>query len=131
MLLLDTNIVSYIFKKDSRANLYRFDLEGSSLAISLITIAELRLWTKISQWGTQRQQEFEIWLKQNFLSLPVDDQLAQRWAIIMMSRRTIGRPIEAHDAWIAATAWQHNFPLVTHNPKDFQHIENIQVIIYA
>jgi tRNA(fMet)-specific endonuclease VapC len=41
MLLLDTNIVSFIFKRDSRATAYAALLQGNRLAISFMTAAEL------------------------------------------------------------------------------------------
>ena len=40
-LLLDTNIVSYILKRDSRAALYAPLLRNNRLAISFMTAAEL------------------------------------------------------------------------------------------
>ena len=39
--LLDTNIVSYLFKGDSRAALYAPHLLGRELAIAMMTVAEL------------------------------------------------------------------------------------------
>lgn len=42
--LLDTNIVSYLFKQDSRAFLYEPHLLNQELAISLMTVAELLQW---------------------------------------------------------------------------------------
>ncbi|MCG8349192.1 MAG: hypothetical protein MI924_15600 [Chloroflexales bacterium] len=39
--LLDTNIVSYLFKRDSRAALYAPHLLDRELAVSLMTVAEL------------------------------------------------------------------------------------------
>ena len=39
--LLDTNIISYLFKRDTRAMLYAPHLLDRELAISLMTVAEL------------------------------------------------------------------------------------------
>ena len=42
-----------------------------------------------------------------------------------------GHPINAGDAWIAATALRHDLPLVTHNRSDFEHIPGLAVISEA
>jgi tRNA(fMet)-specific endonuclease VapC len=39
--LLDTNIVSYLFKRDTRAVLYAPHLLNKELAIAIMTVAEL------------------------------------------------------------------------------------------
>ena len=44
IVLLDTNIVSYIFKRDTRAALYAPLLEGNRLGVSFMTVAELFEW---------------------------------------------------------------------------------------
>jgi predicted nucleic acid-binding protein len=44
MLLIDTNIVSFLFKGDSRASHYAPWLCGQDLAISFVTAAELYKW---------------------------------------------------------------------------------------
>jgi len=41
VLLVDTNIVSYVFKRDTRALAYAPRLNGQTLAISFMTVAEL------------------------------------------------------------------------------------------
>ena len=39
-----------------------------------------------------------------------------------------GRQIGVADAWIAATAFVLNAPLVTDNPKDYRHLEGLELI---
>ncbi len=43
-LLIDTNILSYTYKQDSRAILYEPYLKRNFLIISFMTLAELQLW---------------------------------------------------------------------------------------
>ncbi|MGA3072952.1 MAG: hypothetical protein ABSG56_04590 [Bryobacteraceae bacterium] len=45
--------------------------------------------------------------------------------------RAQGRPISSSDAWIAATALVLPTPLVTNNPKDYCHLDNLQLISAA
>lgn len=54
VVLLDTNIVSYQFKRDTRAGLYAPHLQGQELAISVMTVAELFQWAEIRKWGQAR-----------------------------------------------------------------------------
>lgn len=42
--VVDTDVFSFLFKGDTRAELYRADIEGQRLAISFMTLAELRRW---------------------------------------------------------------------------------------
>lgn len=36
-IVVDTNVISYVFKKDSQAELYRKDLDNKQLIVSLFT----------------------------------------------------------------------------------------------
>jgi predicted nucleic acid-binding protein len=53
-ILLDTNIVSFVLKGDSRAASYTPHLQGRKLAISFMTVAELFQWAAIRNWGARR-----------------------------------------------------------------------------
>lgn len=130
-LLVDTNIVSYLLKRDSRAELYRPVLENQNLVLSLVSVAELRLWSKIYQWQSKRIQEMESYLQQTFTVVGLNDGIAQQWAEIQASSRAQGRPITSEDCWLAATALELKIPLVTHNAKHFQVIPNLEMITFA
>jgi tRNA(fMet)-specific endonuclease VapC len=60
--------------------------------------------------------------------VPFDNELCKQWAGICVERQRLGRPISVQDAWIAATALRHNYPLVTHNGDDFAGITGLNVI---
>jgi predicted nucleic acid-binding protein len=51
IVLLDTNVVSYLFKGDTRGVAYAPLLNGNRLAISFMTVAELFEWAAIRNWG--------------------------------------------------------------------------------
>jgi len=128
VILLDTNIVSFIFKGDSRAKEYAPHLQGKRLAISFMTVAELYQWATIRKWGSQRIKQLEQTLMSNYTVLSFDIALCQKWGEIRAKRRAMGKPISPEDAWVAATALQHDLPLVTHNPKDFEGIPSLEII---
>ncbi len=125
--LLDTNIVSFLFKGDSRAESYAPYLENRRLAISFMTVAELFQWAAVRNWGVLRRRRLEASLH-NFVVLPFDIALCRLWGDIRANCRAAGHPISPQDAWIAATALQYRLPLITHNPSDFEIIEELELI---
>lgn len=125
--VVDTNVVSYLFKNSPIAQLYRPHLVGKVLTISFITLAEVRFWMLWAKWGVTRIARMEAYLQQ-FVLYPADDDLCDVWAQVVYSERTKGRIIGSQDAWIAATAVQTGIPLVTHNRKHFEGIDNLVVV---
>jgi tRNA(fMet)-specific endonuclease VapC len=127
LLLLDTDITSFIFKGSDYASPYMPLLNGHELALSFMTIAELFQWAILRQWGDRRLVQLEQYLS-NYLVIPVDRPLCREWAQVRAERQRAGQVISPQDAWIAATALRHDLPLVTHNSKDFLQIPNLQLI---
>ena len=130
MAVLDTNIVSYAFRGDSRAALYQPWLEQDPPLISFFTLAELYKWSLERGLGPRRSAALEKFIR-GLVVLPVDDLLARRWARLVVERKITGRPMELADAWIAATALRHGLPLVTHNRRHFAGIDGLEVISFA
>jgi predicted nucleic acid-binding protein len=129
MLLLDTDIVSFLFKADSRAQLYAPRLQGQSLAIAFMTVAELYKWPFERNWGEPRKQGLAQHLK-NYIVLPYDDALAWAWAELV-AKTCRARPMSLQDSWVAATALRHALPLVTHNRKHFDNVPGLTMISEA
>jgi tRNA(fMet)-specific endonuclease VapC len=128
MVLLDTNIVSFLLKRDTRAQDYEVYLQDKKLAISVMTVAELFQWAKVRHWGTHKTKELENLLVNDYHTLTIDVATCRLWGEIRADCRSVGRPISAQDAWIAATALQHRLPLITHNPSDFKVIKELNII---
>lgn len=125
--VVDTDVVSYLFKGDTRAEGYRRHLEGVTPAVSFMTVAELYRWAFSRKWGQARIARMEQALR-NYVILPFDAELCRRWALIQTERAAKGRPISTADAWVAACALRHGCPLVTHNLGDFRDIDGLTVI---
>jgi predicted nucleic acid-binding protein len=126
IVLLDTNVVSYLFKGDTRATAYAPLLQGHRLAISFMTVAELFEWATMRAWGQTRLTRLEQTLA-TYVIIPVDVELCRLWGMLRAQQQAAGRTIAPQDAWIAATALRHRLPLVTHNPSDFQSIASLDV----
>lgn len=52
--LVDTDVISYLLREDTRADSYRAFLAGKELAMSFQTLAELRRWALLHRWGAAR-----------------------------------------------------------------------------
>jgi tRNA(fMet)-specific endonuclease VapC len=125
-MLVDTDIVSFFYKKDSRAKPYERHVKGQTLFVSFISVAELYRWPFERNWGEAKKQELMQYLK-NYTVLPYDDALAWTWAELV-GKTCRDRPMALHDSWIAATALRHSLPIVTHNRKHFEHVPGLTVI---
>lgn len=125
--VVDTDVVSYLFKSDTRAALYRPHLDGHLPIISFMSLAELERWTLARGWGARRRQDLLNYLRR-YLIEPSSPDLCRLWAEAMDSARRAGKPILTGDAWVAATALAYGVPLVTNNPADFAGVAGLTII---
>lgn len=126
-LVVDTDVVSYLFRNDTRVANFVPILNGHVLYVSFMTVAELDRWALSRNWGPSRMATLEIHLR-TFVFHPFDRALCRRWAEAVDGARRRGRPIQTADAWIAATALHLNLPLVTHNPSDYAGVAGLTVL---
>lgn len=127
LLLLDTNILSYLYRRDPLGEQYGEHLKGHSIVIAFQTLAELRYGMQKAAWGERRSQEMEVFLRQFRVIYPTDS-VCTAWASAVYGARKAGQPIDPSDAWIAATALALGCPLVTHNAADFAGVPGLTVI---
>lgn len=125
--VVDTDVVSYLFKQDTRADLYRPHIKGRIAVIAAQTQAELELWMRRHSWGARRRTELREHLR-GFVLAPFDTVICEAWAEAMDGARRKGRPISTADAWIAATALAYSIPLITNNADDFAGVAELSVI---
>jgi tRNA(fMet)-specific endonuclease VapC len=128
--VVDTDVVSFLFKRDTRAALYRPHLDGQLPIVSFMTVAELEQWTLRRGWGARRRGDLLNYLRRYSVEHSSPD-LCRRWAEATDSARRAGRPIMTADAWVAATALAYGVPLVTNNPNDFAGVAGLTVISEA
>jgi tRNA(fMet)-specific endonuclease VapC len=128
--VVDTDVVSFVLKRDSRGLLYRPYLNGRTLVVSFMTLAELERWAVKQGWGMARRTKLEEYLARCVVqhsTLP----LCRAWAAVVTSSELAGYPIAVADAWQAATALLLGVPLVTHNRRHFVRVPGLQLISEA
>ena len=124
--LLDTNAVSEWTKPRPDPGLVTWlaTIDETRAFISVATLAELRDGVERLPNGARRNR-LEAWLTgelpMRFKNrvLGVDAETADRWGRMTARARARGRPVEAIDALIAATAERHALAIVTRNASHF------------
>ena len=129
-LVVDTDVISYLFKGDTRADIYHPHVENSALLVSFMTVAELEHWALVRNWGQPTRQRMQAHLSAYTQIMP-DSEMCRLWAEIYFGVHSVGRKITVQDAWIAATAISYQVPLVTHNRKDYAAVSGLTVISEA
>jgi toxin FitB len=125
--LLDTNVVSEWVKPQPAPAVVQWlaAVDEDRVFLSVVTLAELRHGIDRLPPG-QRRRRLDQWLTHDLRSrfdariVFVDDVVADQWGTIVARRESLGRPIGAMDALIAATAETHGLTLVTRNIADFE-----------
>ena len=126
--LLDTNVVSILFKQSHplNAKCERL-LLGHQLAISFMSRGELLLWPRLNQWGPERTTLLQDHLEL-YTTLFPDERTCELWSEIVAKCRSSGRPLATADAWIAAIARQWDIPLATTDYKDYGPVEDLSLV---
>ncbi|MFN0168217.1 MAG: PIN domain-containing protein [Bryobacteraceae bacterium] len=126
--MLDTNIVSILFKPDHSLHHKCFDVvSGHQWFVSFMTRAELLLWPRLNNWGTRRRENLSHHIDLCTTLLP-DEETCRHWSDIVAESQSAGRPITTADGWIAAAARQWRLALVTADYRDYEHIEDLILI---
>lgn len=123
--LVDTSAYSAFMRGD--ASVVAALQRAGQLYLSPIVLGELLAGFRK---GSKRQQNEDR--LRRFLDSPrvdvldIDDETAERYALILDTLRRAGTPVATHDLWIAATAMQYGLRLVTLD-SDFLKIPQIIV----
>jgi tRNA(fMet)-specific endonuclease VapC len=126
-IVVDTDVVSFLFKNHPIGLRYDPELAGRVALISFMTVAELERWAIQHHWGEHRLRWLHLYLGR-FTVVPSSPDLCRKWAEAMAAAQAAGRRIECADAWIAATASLYDLPLVTHNRSDYLGVPGLTLI---
>jgi tRNA(fMet)-specific endonuclease VapC len=125
--IVDTDVLSYLFKGDSRGESYRPHLDGKLGVLSFMTIAELDFWASTRNWGSTRRAELTAFLEP-YTVIHSDLRLCEMWAEVRSQVMRDGHHIDTADCWIAATARLYDIPLLTHNRSHFAHVSDLKTL---
>lgn len=125
--VVDTDVLSFLFKNHALAPAYSTLLAGRSLSISLISVGEIEYGMNVKNWGGARRELMHRFLA-NFTLLLPNSETAVLWARIRNDCEKKGRRIEFADAWIAASAVQLNLSLATHNAGDYAAVDTLTIL---
>lgn len=128
--VVDTDVVSYVFKNHPFGLRYDPELTGHIALISFMTVAEIERWMLLYRWGPQRVQWLRTFL-QRFVVVPSSPDLCRKWAEVMVAAQAAGRRIESVGAWIAVTAILHDAPLLTNNRNHYLGVAGLTIISHA
>jgi predicted nucleic acid-binding protein len=128
--VVDTDVVSCLFKSHPIAFQYLPDLMNRTPMISFMTLAELDRWVFEARWSEARRRRLAEYLEP-FAVLPYDRDLCTKWAEVTVAAQVCGRRIDCADAWIAATALLCGAPLITHNRNDYLGVPGLTVISHS
>lgn len=127
MYLLDTNICIYLIKQHSKELLKNIQRRRvTEVAISSITLAELRYGVEKSHFPEKNSQALDLFLLP-FEVLSFDALAASAYGRIRASLEKSGKLIGSLDMLIAAHAISSGSVLVTNNQREFLRVKGLQV----
>jgi predicted nucleic acid-binding protein len=122
--LADTSV--FIAAESGRAA--RLDLLPDHLAISVVTIGELRAGVlAATDVGVRDRRLVTLTDALALDPIPIDQAVAETWARLCVSLREFGLRMPVSDSWIAATAMTLGIPVVTQD-DDYPHAPGLEVV---
>jgi tRNA(fMet)-specific endonuclease VapC len=123
---LDTNICSYILRRQPQEMIQRFALlDPNQLWISAIVAAELRFGA-LKRASTKLQTAVEAYLS-GFDVRPWPLDATHQYAQIRATLESQGKPIGNMDLMIAAHAMAEDSVVVTNNAREFHRVPGLAV----
>lgn len=127
MIILDTNVISELFKPSPSPSASAFvrSLRGDELFTTTITRGELFYGLRCIPDGRRKDgllRKLGLFFEGELAEhvLPYDAAASDAFAMIMAQRRTMGRPIQPPDAMIAGISHSRGATLATRNLRDFE-----------
>jgi tRNA(fMet)-specific endonuclease VapC len=124
--VLDTNTLIHFFKGKGNVASRLFSKPPAEIFIPSVVQLELLVGISKSLAPQKRIAEFEEFL--SLISvLPFGKEEAEKGAEIRVKLETQGNSIGPYDLLIAATAITNQGILVTHNTREFNRVEGLQI----
>jgi tRNA(fMet)-specific endonuclease VapC len=128
-LLIDTNLLIELERDETEADRIDTALGDENRAISVITVSELLHGVHRATGARRtRRRAFVEHLLAGLEPIPITEPVARIHAEIWAELTDQGRPVGAHDLWIAATAIALGLGIATRNPTDFGPIPGLRIV---
>lgn len=125
--LLDTNVcVVYLNGRSSSLRDRLLATPTEDIVVCSVVKAEL-FYGAFRSNNPQRTLERQQAFLSQFISLPFQDEAALLAGRIRAKLANAGMPIGSYDLQIAAIALANNLTLVTHNIREFERVEGLQI----
>jgi tRNA(fMet)-specific endonuclease VapC len=131
MYLLDTNIISFWMRGDSKVIQQIRAQSPLELSFSTITLAEILYGIQKSP-VKKKERLSKINRISSFLYLyPFDEAAAEKYALVRNQLEKSGKAISERDTQIVAIALANGLTIVTHNVKEFSRVDDLMVEDWA
>jgi toxin FitB len=118
MYLIDTNVVSELFRRTPAPSVLAFLTSATNAKLSVITVEEMAFGLNAKP-NVALQTQFDAFISTWSEIIPISTDIALRAGALRGRLRTRGRSRTQADMLIAATAQALRLTLVTRNTRDF------------
>jgi len=127
MYILDTNTLIYFFKGMGNVSRNLLSVPPKEIGLPAIVLYELEVGIEKSKSPRKRKSQLK-----NFIEvvnvIPFGYEEAKHTAKVRAALEKNGTPIGPYDILIAGTALSAKSILVTHNKREFEKIEGLQLV---
>lgn len=124
-ILLDTSAYSAFMR--GRQEIKEALQLADSIAVNPIVLGELHAGFRYGRHFEKNRNTLRQFLSSSRVHVvTLDEETAERYAVILNGLWTIGRPIPTNDLWIAASAMQYGLTVLT-TDAHFTHIAQVLV----
>ena len=123
--LLDTCAISELVKRKPSKKVLQWiqGCDEDAVYLSVLTIGEIQKGiAKLAD--SKRKTTIQQWLDHDLPKrfsgriIPITEEIASTWGLIVAEAEIKGRPIPSIDSLIVATAISHNLTIITRNTED-------------
>lgn len=124
-ILLDTSAYSAYMR--GHQDIKEAVQSAESIAVNPIVLGELQAGFRHGRHAEKNKAQLRQFLASPRVHvIPIDEETAERYAVILNGLWRIGHPIPTNDLWIAASAMQYGLTILT-TDADFTHVAQVLV----
>jgi tRNA(fMet)-specific endonuclease VapC len=124
MYLIDTNILNYFIKQNSKI-IDKFDRFSDKIVLS--TAVEMECYFGVAKNDNVELEEVYNDIFATYRNITIDSKVARIFGKLKALCRKTGKNVEDFDLIIASQALVHDLILVTNNTKHFENIKGLKL----